>query len=265
MRTGFITAVAASFVLLQILFLGNMCYLYATQFNDSTRVHNMKMLYVDYDGGVIGQAVTDAYQALKGNDFPSLYTKPTGQYSTPEDITGAVCSGDYWAAIYTNKNASASLNAILANGTASSNTALTYLWNGARYPAFSQSEIYSNILVLVEASRSTYYASSASKVLDSANLSNPIALETFLNPIQASGINIKETNQGTRVLYNTVSLVMPIIQQFFFMMALNGISSQFHIFSKLGYTANGLIRMVTSIVYTFVGSLCMTGYMWGFK
>lgn len=264
-RTGFTGAVAGSSVLLQILFLANMCYLYATQFNDSTRAHNMKILYVDYDGGVVGQAVMDAYQALEGNDFPSLYSEPTSQCSTPEDVRGAVCSGDYWAAIYTNKNASTSLDTSLAYGTTSSNTALTYVWNGARYPAFAQSEIYSNILVLVESARSTYYTSSASKVLNFGNLSNPVALETFLNPIQASEINIKETDQGTRVLYNTVSLVMPIIQQFFFMMALNGISSKFHIFTKLGLVANGLIRMITSIVYTFVGSLCMAGYIWGFK
>ncbi|KAJ5660910.1 uncharacterized protein N7484_000282 [Penicillium longicatenatum] len=264
-QTGFLSAVAGSTVLLQILFLANMCYLYATQFQDSTRVHNLKMLFVDYDGGVVGQAVTDAYQAMKGNEFPTLYTKPTGQYSTPDDVRGAVCSGDYWGAIYTTKNASSSLDATFTNGTASLNTALTYVWNGARYPAFSQSEIYSNLLVLVQASRSTYYASSASKVLDSANLSNPIIRETFLDPIQASEINIKETTQGTIVLYNTVSIVMPIIQQFFFMMALNGISSQFHICTKLGYAANGLVRMVTSLVYTFISSLCMAGYIWGFK
>lgn len=225
----------------------------------------MKMLYVDYDGGVVGQAFTEAYQPLKGDNFPTLYTKSIDQYSTPEDVRGAVCSGDYWAAIYAAPNASTSLDATLANGTSLSDTALTYVWNGARYPAFGQSEIYSNILVSVEATRSTYYARSASMVLASANLSNSVALETFLNPIQATEITIKTTNQGARVLYNTVSLVMPIIQQFFFMMALNGISSQFHIFSKLGYVANGLIRMVTSIVYTFIGSLCMAGYMWGFK
>jgi hypothetical protein len=184
-----------------------MSYLYATQFNNSDRVHNLNILYVDYDGGVIGQSVTKAYQALKGNDFPTL-TKPAGQYSTPEDLRGAVCSGDFWAAVYTSPNASANLSAQLARGTTSSNTALTYVWNGARYPAFAQSEIYSKILVLIQASRSTYYASSSADLLSSANLSDPVALEMFLDLIQASEINVKTTVQGTRVLYNTVSIVM---------------------------------------------------------
>ncbi|KAJ5653306.1 hypothetical protein N7490_000309 [Penicillium lividum] len=152
----------------------------------------MKMLYVYYDGGVVGRSITEAYQLLKGNDFPTLSTKSIGQYSTPQDVRGAVCSGDYWAAIYTAPNASINLAATLANGTVSNGSALTYVWNGARYPAFSQSEIYSNILVMVETARSTYYASSASTVLASANLSNPVALQTFLNPIQTTEINIKE-------------------------------------------------------------------------
>lgn len=132
-------------------------------------------------------------------------------------------------------------------------------------PTISQSKIYSNILTLIQLTRSTYYASSASKVLASANLSNPTALETFLDPIQATQINIQPTNQCTRVFYNTVSLIMPIIQQFFFMMALNGISSQFHVFAKLGWKANGLILLCVSMIYTFIGALCMVGYVWAFK
>lgn len=261
----FFGAVATSLVLLQFLFLGNMCYLYATQFNDSSRVHNMKMLYVDYDGGVLGKSVAEAYQSVKGDDFPSLHQLPQGQYPNPEEVRDAVCKGDYWAAIYAAPNASTNLAATLAKGTTSQNSSLTYIWNGARYPAFAQSDIYSNILTLITVTRSSYYASSASKVLASANLSNSVALEAFLNPIQATEINIKPTNQGPRVLYNTVSLVMPIIQQFFFMMALNGISSQLQLFTKLGRKANGLIRMCISLVYTFIGALCMSGYIWAFK
>ncbi|KGO67486.1 protein of unknown function DUF3533 [Penicillium italicum] len=265
MQTRFITATGTASLLLLILFLANMCYLYGTQFHNSHRVHNMKMLYVDYDGGVVGQAVSEAYQALKADDFPTLHTMSSGQYSTPKDVRGAVCSGDYWAAIYAAPDASTSLAASLANGTASNGSALTYIWNGARYPAFAQSEIYSNILIMVQAARSAYYTSHVSNVVAAANLSNPVAFQALLDPIQASEINIKPTTQGPRVLYNTVSLVMPIIQQFFFMMALNGISSEFQVFTKLSTTTNGLIRMVTSIVYTFLGALCMAGYIWAFK
>lgn len=87
-------------------------------------------------------------------------------------------------------------------------------------------------------------------------------MQALLDPIQATEINLKVTEQGARVLYNTASVVMPVIQQFFFMMALNGISSQFHILTKLGWHANGLLRMCIPAAYTFVGALCMIAYIW---
>lgn len=91
------------------------------------------------------------------------------------------------------------------------------------------------------------------------------SLEAFTNPITATEINLKETPQGARVLYNTVGLVMPILQQFFYLMALNGISAQFHVLTKFGAVANGLLRMCVSLLYTFVGSMCTVGYIWSFK
>ena len=67
------------------------------------------------------------------------------------------------------------------------------------------------------------------------------------------------------MLYNTVSLVMPIIQQFFFMMALNGISAEFEVFGTLGWLGNGLLRMCISVIYTFIAALAMVGYIWIYK
>lgn len=134
MQARFVSGIATSFVFLQILFLANMCYLYATQFNNSSRAHTMKILYVDYDGDVVGQSVSRPYQSVKGDSFPTVQQLPKEQYSRTQDVRGAVCSGDYWAAIYTAPHASTSLADTLANGTASQNTSLTFIWNGARYP-----------------------------------------------------------------------------------------------------------------------------------
>ncbi|KAE8346121.1 hypothetical protein BDV24DRAFT_158918 [Aspergillus arachidicola] len=265
MQKRFLLAIAVSFLLLQVLFLGNMCYLYATQFHDSDRSHSLRLLYVDYDGGVIGQSVLDTYQEMRGPSFPTLEQFPSENYPLPTDVKKEVCNGKFWGAIYSNAGASANLTSILANGTSNDQPALTYIWNGARYPAFSQSIIYSSIVSLVQGSRDAYYAHNASNDLQFATLSNQASLQAFLNPITASEINIKPTNQGPRVLYNTVSLVMPIIQQFFFMMALNGISMEFQVLRKFGWIPNGVLRMCISIVYTFTGSLAMVGYIWIFK
>ncbi|KAJ6181022.1 hypothetical protein N7519_011483 [Penicillium mononematosum] len=167
-------------------------------------------------------------------------------------------------AIYTTEDGSVGLASALANASSPPNS-LTYIWNGVRYPVFSQSAVYSNMLKLIETTRSTYYANNGTSVAASADLSNPATLQAFLNPIHAEEINIKHTEQGTRVFYNTVSMVMPLIQQFFFMLALNGISTNFDAFTKLSWKTNGLIRVIASILYTFTGSLLMTGYIWAFR
>jgi hypothetical protein len=97
------------------------------------------------------------------------------------------------------------------------------------------------------------------------NTSDANATLALLNPITASSINITPTSQGTRVLYDTVSLILPIIQQFFVIMALNGISQQFEIYGYLATSQVGLIRLIHSLVYTFFSSLTTIGYIWIFR
>ncbi|KAJ5826769.1 hypothetical protein N7447_003532 [Penicillium robsamsonii] len=263
-RPRFLPAIITMFLLLQVLFLVNMCYLYATQFRSTTRYHNFNVLYVDYDGGIIGKSVSDSYHQLRGDGFPTFVLQSSNRYPQPENIREAVCRGEYWGAVYTSQGGSAGLASALANGSRPP-VSFTYIWNGVRYPVFSQAAVYSNILKLIEITRSTYHANNGSSIATSADLSNPTTLKAFLDPIYVEEINIKDTEQGTRVFYNTVSMVMPIIQQFFFMLALNGISTHVDAFTKLSWKANGLIRAIASILYTLTGGLLMTGYIWAFR
>ncbi|CDM28566.1 hypothetical protein DTO013E5_986 [Penicillium roqueforti] len=263
-RPRFLPAVITMFLLLQVLFLVNMCYLYATQFRSTTLYHNFNVLYVDYDGGIIGKSVSDAYNQLQGDGFPTLLPRSSNEYPQPEDIREAVCRGEYWAAIYTTSDGSASLESALANGS-NPLTSLTYIWNGVRYPVFSQAAVYTNILKLIATTRSTYYANAGSSIVASADFSNEATLKAFLDPIHAAEINIKGTQQGTRVFYNTVSMVIPIVQQFFFILALNGISTHLDAFINLSWKTNVLIRAIASTIYALTGSLLMAGYIWAFR
>ena len=65
-RKPFLKALTISFLLLQFLFLGGLSYVYATLFKSSHRVHNFNFLCIDYDGGVVGQSVLDAYKRMEG-------------------------------------------------------------------------------------------------------------------------------------------------------------------------------------------------------
>jgi hypothetical protein len=265
----FLKALAVSFILLQFLFLGDLSYVYATLFKSSNRVQNFNFLFVDYDGGIVGQSVLDAYKRVEGESFPTLSPSSIGQFPNPQQVRNAVCDGTYWAAMYVNPGATANLAAALGIGAAGTGSAnlksLTVIWNGAKYPAFSQSEVWANMEALVLATRSSYYLRNASYIIGSADLENEQVLNAFLDPVQATEINLQPTNQGDRVFYNTISMVMPILQQFFFMMALNGISAQFHVFTKFSWALNALFRAVIATLYTFVAALCTTGYVWGFR
>lgn len=264
LRPRMLPAVVTMFLLLQVLFLVNMCYLYATQLRSNNRYHNFNILYVDYDQGVIGRSIWDAYQRLQGDGFPTLLPASLTFYEDESSIRDAVCRGEYWAAVYSNRFASKGLASALANGSGVP-TSLTFVWNGVRYPVFSQAAIYANFLRLIEGTRSLYYSNNGSAVVGFANLSDPTTLQAFLDPIHSQEINIKKTEHGTRVFYNTVSMAMPIIQQFFFVLALNGISSHFGAFSKIPWRTNGIIRLIASLLYTLIGGLLMTSYLRAYK
>ncbi len=61
-KRKFFLVMAVVFVMLQILFIGVMAYLYGSIWKSSMRYHRFKILYLDFDGGVVGQALTQAYQ-----------------------------------------------------------------------------------------------------------------------------------------------------------------------------------------------------------
>ncbi|THX05291.1 hypothetical protein D6D13_07201 [Aureobasidium pullulans] len=268
-KKPFMIAAIASFMLLQILFLVNMSYLFGSLFKSEHRVHNLNILAVDYDGGVIGKSLQGAITQLKADTFPTFDIESSSKYPEVEDIVQAVRRGDHWAAVFTHAGASERLAAALGGGDAAAaydpTNTITYVWNQVRYPAVEDATIKSSMSQLVAVARIAYNHMNGTGALQALNKNDPAALQAFLNPIQGGDINIMPTTQGTRVLYNTVAMVMPIIMQFFFLMAINGVSAEFNLYSHLPMLNNGIIRLVLSLSYTFVGSLCWAGYIWAFR
>lgn len=260
-------AITAAFLMLQLLFLGNLSYIFGTVFNESTRIHNLNVLLVDYDGGEVGQSVQAAYQALQANSFPTIVSKDTADYPTVDSIRSAVCRGDYWAAAYVHNGASTRLASAL-DGSAvdynASNTA-TYIWNEARYPTVQEGLIVPSLETLFGAATSVYYRLSGVSTSGSFNTSSQVAMSALLDPISPTSMNLNPTKAGSRVFYNTIAIVMPIIQQFFFLMALNGISTTFGVLEKLSIKGNGLMRGILAFCYTLVAAFATAGYIFAFK
>ncbi|GME27992.1 putative nitrosoguanidine resistance protein [Neofusicoccum parvum] len=268
-RKGFAIAVVMSIVMLDLLFLANLSYLFGTVFNSGKRVHNFKVLMVDFDGGVIGQSVNGAYEQMKGNTFPTLVQHSTSEYPSEADVRKAVCKGNYWGAVYTHRDASSRLSAALAGGDAATSynpaDTITYIWNAVRYPAYASGNLQSPLVQLAGAAAVVYGHLNGTQAAQSVNVSDAAAVQALLNPIQGSAAPIQPTNQGPRVFYNTVGMVMPILMNFFFVMAINGISTSMQFLSRLPRLDNYIIRMSLSLLFSFTASLVMTGYTWAFK
>ena len=259
--------IGVMFIAVQCLFLADISYIFGAFFEDGTRVYHLKILMVNFDDGALADSLRTAYQALEAPTFPKSYEFNVSQYPTPEDVIHAVYTGEYWGAIYTHAGASDRLTAAL-NGQVDSydaSKAMTYVWNGARYPNQAEAYIEANMEQAFLSTTATYYQLNGTYALEAvaksmANSSNPIPAQAMYNPIAINDYNIKVTTQGVRAVYGAIPFVMSILIEFFFLMAVNGISSHFQLYSLLSIPANGL-----SLIYTFVGSCCFSGLIWAFQ
>ncbi|KAL8701305.1 MAG: hypothetical protein Q9201_004976 [Fulgogasparrea decipioides] len=268
LRKFFVAAAVAAVAVLLLLLL-NLAYLYGTLYHQTERGAAFHILLVDYDEGVVGRSVSSAYQHLKSPSFPTLFTQPSSQYPSFDTIIQDVRNRQYWAAIIVSQGASQRLSAALQGGSAATTyeptNALTYIWNEARYPSTADSVIESSFARLIHATRVAYNSINGTQVLATLAQDDPVAVRVYLDPIDGNVINLNPMPQGTKVFYNTISMAMPILQQFFFILALNAMSTRFRIYKDLAPKPSGIMRAVVAAAYTFVGALCMTGYIWAFR
>ncbi|KAI1406228.1 hypothetical protein F4819DRAFT_240002 [Hypoxylon fuscum] len=262
-----IPSVMAVLMVLLVL-LADCCYLYGASFRQGNRVHALTVLAVDYDGGAIGQAMSNSYHALQSQSFPTVHFHTASEYPDPSSVERAVCKGDYWGAVYTHQGASSRLSDALGNSaqtTYNPADTITFIYNQVRYPAIADSMLQSNLEVLIAASRSAYYQTAGGReALASLNTSDPFAASAYLNPIQASPWVISPTTQGSRVFYNTVGMVMPVLATFFSIMALNSVGTQTGFLAQARMRDVWLFRFVVGKLYTFLGGLVVTGFTWAF-
>jgi hypothetical protein len=268
-RVAVIKAATINLLVLQFLFLGLFCYIFGALFQQTTHIHNINILFVDYDGSAIGTAVRDAYQELKGPSFPTLDERPALSYPNPDTIDSAVCNIKFWAALYITANSSNELTAALTGGTAASSynnsDVLTMVWNEARYPTTADSAISDQLTTLSEAARVAYMKTNSKQAIKSVNSSDDAALAIFSNPWTLSSVNLQPTSQGSRLIYNTLVIILIMIQEFFYLGYVNGLYLQFKLYTSVSPHRIAIVRQIISGVYTFIGSLCTTGAIWAFR
>ncbi|KAL7948766.1 hypothetical protein V8C42DRAFT_312276 [Trichoderma barbatum] len=267
-RSKFFTAALLNFVIYVLLFFCLFCYLYGALFQQNPRTHNLHILWVDYDGSIIGDAVRSAYNSLKSHEFPSLIERSASQFPTPEDLREAVCQTDYWAALFTSPGASTNLGLTIAGSNTSQYNAsdvLSFIWNEAKYPTVMDSAIANNLHTLSDAARVSYIALNGTSAFRTIPPNNSAAISVFTNPWTLTSINIKPTTQGTRTVYNTVAIVLILIEDFFYLATINGLYAQFKIYTRIAPVRIMLVRDAISIIFTMLGSLVNSAAIWAFK
>lgn len=270
----FLGALAKKFILLQLLFLGLFAYIFGSLFQQDTHTHNLKIAFVDYDGGAIGAAVRQAYSSIQSDNFPTLVEKSASEFPLPADLETSVCKIDYWAALYIQPGASSRLHDALfdgaggdtpARGVYNRHDALAFIWNEARYSTVVGPAIASNMAALSAAARIAYSTANGTGQVQSATSHTDEALSVLANPWELVSANIQPTKQGSRAIYNTIAIILVIIQDFFFLSIMNGLHQSFQVYSKIHPVRIVAFRNLFSLSYCLVGSLCVTASIWAFR
>ncbi|OBR07263.1 Nitrosoguanidine resistance protein [Colletotrichum higginsianum IMI 349063] len=276
-RKALVIPTVAASVMILLLVLANMSYLFGATFQQSKRIHALKILAVDLDGGAVGSAVAGASRSFQAANFPTIELASASEYSTPAAVRNAVCKGGYWGAMYVHEGASDKLAAAVAgtSGTTAASAsssaynaadAVTYIYNQARYPAIADSVLQSSMQKVVAASRGFYYQSpNGTAALRSLNTTDPAALAAFLNPISSTPALIGVQPQASRVFFNTVNVIVPALAQFFYVLALNGIGLSSGLLATVRVRDVWLLRFGIGKLYGLLTALVVTGYLWAFR
>lgn len=265
-RKPLIIATCMSATLLQLLLLGLSAYLFGVLFRGELRIDNFQVLYVDFDGGTIGQSIRSAYSQLSGDTFITLREQLPSIYRSGTDIRNAICQGEYWGAIYIEAGASQHLTDHITGNSPgpwnSTSTAVTVNM-GIRYATVQQSWIIPDFQELFLAAQRIYIVDSLNSAKTTANLTTLAPI--LASPFSYTSIDLSPTPQGMYAFYNTASTVFLILLQFFSILAFNGIFEGFGVLTGASIRSHLSFRIAFSFVYTLVGSLLSVTYIWAFK
>ncbi|ORY70993.1 uncharacterized protein BCR38DRAFT_415666 [Pseudomassariella vexata] len=264
-RKFFFIATCMSFLLFQLLFLANESYIFGILFRANTRIKAFNVLFVDYDQGAIGDSVRSAYSQISGDGFVTLQEHSPSSYASASAIEDAVCRGDFWGAVLVSSGASEQLATTLAGDATEPwdvTTAATAMHVGIRYPIIQQSYISPDIQTLFAAARANYIVG-----LAGSNISSDLSTITpyLAQPFSFTSHDVAATPPSTNPFYNTATVVFVILMQFFCILAFNGICQGFGIFSGASIRSHLAVRFSYSIIFTLVGSLLTTGYLFAFQ
>ncbi|KAH7256000.1 hypothetical protein BKA59DRAFT_466807 [Fusarium tricinctum] len=262
--------IPAAIMILAILWI-NASHIFGLFHNQGEYVKRVKVAVADFDGGDFGTALRIAAVANNQSyEFPTYINVDTSSTS-PDQIRQDVFDGKYWAAIVVQAGATARFDEAV-NGTTSSydpSDVYTYYLLTARYYTLYAGGIQSSTITTANAAAGIFSAQFIGPKLGSGEFANTtVSLSALTTPARAVGASASIhdfSDIDDKAFLNTIGAVFPILMQFFFIMAWNGICNGMHLYAAYDIKTHIYARLFWSIFWPLICGLCSTGWMYAFR
>lgn len=249
----------------------NVSHIYGIFHHQGAYVHRAKVALADFDGGNFGEALRVSAAMNNGSYGYPTYINVNTAGSSPEQVRHEVFKGTYWAAIVVESGATARFEDAV-NGSA---------------PTYDPSSVYASYIL--DARYYTLYASNIlSTTVTTASTASSIFSAQFIAPIIARGAHANTTaalsglasparavelpaasqlfgNLDDKAFVNTIGVVLPILMQFFFIMAWNGVCNGMHLYAAYDMRTHMIARLFWSTVWPIFTSLCTAGWTFALR
>lgn len=262
--------IPAALMILAVLWI-NASHVYGVFYHQGAYVHRATVALADFDGGDFGEALRLAAATNNGTYGHPTYISINTAGSSPEQVRHEVFKGTYWSAIVVQPGATTRFQDAV-NGTASSydsSNVYTYYLLDARYYTLYASSILSTTISTASTASSIFSTQFiAPLLLRSSTANTTAAISALTGPALAAekpaGSQLFSA-MDDKAFLNTLGAVLPILMQFFFIMAWNGICNGMHLYAAYDVRTHTFARLFWSTFWPLVSSLCASGWTFAYR
>ncbi|KAG7529435.1 hypothetical protein FFLO_05663 [Filobasidium floriforme] len=262
-----IQTLLAAGTLTMIVIWANVLWLFGSLYNAHSYVHRLEVLVVDFDGGLIGSALTTSIQSIAARPGVPTFTFLSARETSLEQVRDKVWHGDVWAAVWANAGQTEAFNSYLTTNASSTSGATpsydpsaAYTYTGLQTRYFTVWSSYV-LPVLLEATGTAggIVNTALQSVYRDRSGFDGARRSVLANPTGATFENVSPMPFTVRVLLNTVGVVIIILFQFFFLMGQNGIFTGMGLYRNTSTKTLLTLKYPIKIVWTLLTSLSVAG------
>lgn len=262
--------IPAAAMILAVLWI-NAAHIYGIFHKQGAYVHRAKVALADFDGGDFGEALRISAARTNASYGYPTYVNVNTVGSSPEQIRREVFKGTYWAAIVVEAGATARFEDAV-NGSAQAydpSSVYTYYLLDARYFTVYTSSILSTTVTAASTASGVFSAEFITPIVARGAYANTTAaLSALSGPARATEMPAAFQLFGDlddKAFVNTIGAVLPIVMQFFFIMAWNGVCNGMHLYAAFDLRTHMVARLFWSTVWPVFTSLCTAGWTFAFR